>query len=370
MIPLVIALALPWLVVALVCWLGLQLVRQNGRILLRLDALEQRFLPLKSAPAPAPGNPLGPAMPTGLAPGSEAPQFELSGLEGASHSLAAWRGRPVLIIFFNPGCGFCTDLAPALAELPMDGAGGRPFPVILTAGGAAANRGWTEAAGIRCPVLLDDGALTAAAYDAQGTPMGYLVDAEGRIAAPIAIGAEALLALAEPGAPTAGDCERATPVGGAAVRGTRTLADSRIKRDGLSIGTEAPDFTLPSLDGGELALDSYRGRRVLLVFSDPHCPPCQELAPRLEQAHRQIRDLQVLMVSRGAAEENRAKAAQHGLTFPIVLQRKWEISKRYAMFATPIAYLIDSDGVIASDVAVGPESILSLVESAPQAIAA
>jgi hypothetical protein len=53
-----------------------------------------------------------------------------------------------------------------------------------------------------------------------------------------------------------------------------------------------------------------------------------------------------------------------------VLQRKWEISKRYAMFATPIAYLIDSDGVIASDVAVGPESILSLVESAPQAIAA
>jgi hypothetical protein len=47
---------------------------------------------------------------------------------------------------------------------------------------------------------------------------------------------------------------------------------------------------------------------------------------------------------------------------PIVLQRRWEISKWYGMFATPIAYLIGKDGTLAQDVAVGGEAILRLAE--------
>jgi hypothetical protein len=51
----------------------------------------------------------------------------------------------------------------------------------------------------------------------------------------------------------------------------------------------------------------------------------------------------------------------------IVLQQQWEISRRYAMFATPIAYLIDEQGVISHDVAVGTDAILTLIAStAPQ----
>src|SRR6266516_1302283 len=50
--------------------------------------------------------------------------------------------------------------------------------------------------------------------------------------------------------------------------GNRSLARSKIKRDGLKAGTPAPDFRLPRLDGGELSLAALRGRRVLLVFSD------------------------------------------------------------------------------------------------------
>src|SRR4030095_14712 len=103
-----------------------------------------------------------------------------------------------------------------------------------------------------------------------------------------------------------------------------------------------------------------RGQRVLLVFSDPHCVPCQSLAPELERVSRRARDLKVLMISRGDSDENRSKAAAHGLTFPIVLQRHWEISRAYGMFATPIAYLIDADGTIAADVAAGAGPIVDL----------
>jgi len=140
----------------------------------------------------------------------------------------------------------------------------------------------------------------------------------------------------------------------------RSLARSRIKRDGLKAGTSAPSFRLPRLDGGELSLEELRGKRVLLVFSDPHCGPCQVLAPKLEQFHRERSEISVVMISRGEPKENRTKVKEHGLTFPVVMQQRWEISRRYAMFATPIAYLIDEGGVITCDVAVGTDSILSL----------
>ena len=70
------------------------------------------------------------------------------------------------------------------------------------------------------------------------------------------------------------------------------------------------------------------------------------------------------MLSRGEPKENRAKVKEHGLTFPVVLQQQWEISRRYAMFATPVAYLINERGVITADVAVGVEPILSLLLNA------
>jgi thiol-disulfide isomerase/thioredoxin len=99
----------------------------------------------------------------------------------------------------------------------------------------------------------------------------------------------------------------------------------------------------------------------LLLFSAPDCGPCNALTPTLERLHRAHPEIEVLMVSRGDEATVRAKAAQDGLSFPVVLQREWEISRLYAMFATPIAYLIDEKGVIASEVAVGEEAILRLV---------
>ncbi len=138
-----------------------------------------------------------------------------------------------------------------------------------------------------------------------------------------------------------------------------SLARSRLNRNGLKAGTTAPDFRLPRIDGAELSLSDLRGQCVLLVFSDPNCGPCDELAPQLEKIHQERREFQVLMVSRRDAEATRAKAAKLGLTFSIVMQDQWEISLKYAMFATPIGYLIDEQGTILRDVAVGVVPILA-----------
>jgi peroxiredoxin len=131
-------------------------------------------------------------------------------------------------------------------------------------------------------------------------------------------------------------------------------------------GAIAPSFRLPRLDGGDLALEEYRGRRVLLVFSDPECKPCRGLMPRLEQLHRRSAMPAVIMVSRGEIDANQAMVAEFGLTFPIVLQPGWVTSREYGMVAAPIGYLIDARGAFEQARAVGTDAIMALAESAVQ----
>ncbi len=142
------------------------------------------------------------------------------------------------------------------------------------------------------------------------------------------------------------------------------IRDTTLKRDGLAPGTKAPNFHLPDLNGVHHSLREFRGKRLMLVFSDPECGPCQALAPSLQAVHerRQGYDLMVLMVSRGDQSANRQKAEEKGLTFPILLQKRWEVSRQYAMFATPIGYLINERGVLSSGVAIGSDAILGLVD--------
>jgi peroxiredoxin len=300
--------------------------------------------------------------------GSPAPAFELPDLNGRRRKLADFRGQNLLLIFFNPRCGFCTRMAPHLAVLPADGTGGAPVPLLVTTGDLEENRTLTAQHGIQAPVLLQEGMEVGSQYHCGRTPMGYRIDRQGKIASELAIGAQALLALAGDArrqAPDVSSDGRPTPSladsGHGALGSKRGVEESKIQRDGLSAGTPAPDFRLPLLHGGELSLSEYRGRNVLLVFSDPSCGPCEQLMPQLERQYRARRGVQVLMVSRGEVEANRAKAAQHGLTFPIVLQKQWEISREYGKFATPIGYLIDEEGIIAKEVAIGVEPILSLL---------
>jgi peroxiredoxin len=92
-----------------------------------------------------------------------------------------------------------------------------------------------------------------------------------------------------------------------------------------------------------------------------HYSRVNALAPPLEALSRETPAVHVLLVGRGDMEANRAKAAEHGLTFPVVLQRQWRVLRQYAMFATPVGYLIDAAGVIAAEVAVGVEPTLSVL---------
>jgi peroxiredoxin len=142
----------------------------------------------------------------------------------------------------------------------------------------------------------------------------------------------------------------------------RGLKHSRLNRGGLPAGTAAPDFELPDLEGKHRSLGDFLGKRILLVFAAPDCAPCDELAPDLVDIHDQkSAPLQIVMIVRGDLEENRAKASMHGFRFPVLVQKGWQVSKRYARFATPVAYIVDERGDLATGIAAGLPAIRRLI---------
>ena len=122
---------------------------------------------------------------------------------------------------------------------------------------------------------------------------------------------------------------------------------SRIGRGGLKPGKTAPDFTLPSAAGGEVSLHDFAGRRVFLVFTQSGCKPCHRVIPELNRLQRGG-EVQVLVVNNGEPEATRQWAAEARASFPVLAQQQFSVSKRYEMYATPFAFLIDERGVIAS----------------------
>jgi thiol-disulfide isomerase/thioredoxin len=134
-----------------------------------------------------------PAVPAwGPAIGAPAPELELPDLDGIMVSSAELHGARTMLLFWNPGCGFCQGMLPDLKAWEADPPPRAPRLVLISSGSVDENR----ALGLRSPVLIDQGGQTMAAYGASGTPMAVVVDAEWRIASDLAGGAPACLALA------------------------------------------------------------------------------------------------------------------------------------------------------------------------------
>jgi peroxiredoxin len=328
-------------------WLAFyQILKQQGRILLRLDSLEQQH---QSVP---------PTPPRGLEIGTQFPEFELRDLKGKQVALSDYAGKQILLFHWSPKCGFCDLVAPDLARVQSRLERQNIQILLLAYDDAEENRKLAKEHGLTCPILLYKDDVMPEPLQHEGTPSAYLLDSEGRVAHSIAVGSDEITKLLNE--ILAPEPEPAHRLGG------RPLSESKIIRDGLKAGTPAPGFTLPDIHGGLVSLEDFRGRDVLLVFSDPNCGPCDELAPKLARFYRSHSSDSpaVVLVGRGDLEENRRKARQHGIEFPVILQDKWKLSKEYGIFATPVAFLIDANGLIAQDVAIGPHAILNLAQQA------
>jgi thiol-disulfide isomerase/thioredoxin len=266
--------------------------------------------------------------------GQRAPALKLPDLAGRTISLAGLRGRKTLVLFWDPGCGFCQQMLDDLKAWEANPPQDAPKLLVVSTGSAEENR----AMGLRSPVLLDQGFSAGMAFGANGTPSAILVDGKGKIASELAVGAPAVLALAglQPGSTQ---------------QSTGSVAVAKL-------GEPAPALRLPDLTGKTVDLSDFRGRNTLVLFWNPGCGFCQQMLDDLKawEANPPQDAPKLLVVSTGSAEENRAM----GLRSPVLLDHGITSGSAFGANGTPMAVLVDAAGKIASEVAAGAPAVLSL----------
>ena len=114
-------------------------------------------------------------------------------------------------------------------------------------------------------------------------------------------------------------------------------------------GESAFDFTLADLDGNEIRLSDYQGRRVMLNFWATWCGPCRIEIPHMVALYDEIgeQDFAILAINlRENPQKVRDFAEQQNMRFPVLLDPKGSIGGSYFVRAIPTSIFVDEDGVI------------------------
>lgn len=341
---------------------GVVLLLRVGRTLI---PLLQRVQELETTLADQ-GKKARAAMPPPAIVPLRAPAFHLPDLSGTPRTLDALlaRGRPVLLLFFDPECGPCTALLPTAGRWQREYA--RTLTVaVISRGTPAANRTVTRQSGIEL-ILLQHDREVAAAYQAQGTPCAVLIHADGMMRSGPACGAEQIRALvAQTVRPSGSPLPAASgrepgrrlpiraPQAGSVPSGVPSEAGT------FRPGDLAPTFTLPDLDGQPVSLHDFRREPVLLLFWNPGCSFCTHMLPDLQRWELSQDIPRLLVISTGSIEQNR----ELGLHAPVLLDPGPTVGPALGIHGTPMDVLLDEQGHIASDVAAGAAAIFALARS-------
>ena len=330
-------------------WFILHLLRQNGRILVRLQALEANLGVVSS------GNPSrnGSQPRAGLPVGSAAPAFSLKDLRGEEVTLDNLRaaGKPVVLIFTSPGCDACTELLPEIALWQDKHADKLTISLI---GDRSIEVNHAETAEHRLQhVLVEEDREVADSYDVEATPSAVLITLGGAVASPLAEGPDAVETLI---------AEAIKVRAQLPILDSNTAHTTQETRPAvLEVGDPAPELRRPDLMGREVSLADLRGSKTLVLFWSPQCSFCQQMLPDLKQleANPPAGTPQILVVSDGTEEDN----LRMGLRAPVLLDNEYIVEDAFGAEGTPSAVLLDEEGRIASKMTVGAEEVFELARA-------
>lgn len=127
-----------------------------------------------------------------------------------------------------------------------------------------------------------------------------------------------------------------------------------LKSENIEVGTPAPDFNLPSVDGKEYGLDSFKDAKALVVmFICNHCPYVQAIEERILELHRDYRAKGVQLVGICSNDPTdypddrpdkllkRWREKEYG--FPYLIDETQQVAKDYGAVCTPDIYVFDQN---------------------------
>jgi peroxiredoxin len=122
----------------------------------------------------------------------------------------------------------------------------------------------------------------------------------------------------------------------------------------LPLGTKAPDFSLPNIDGRTVSLASLAGSPALLViFMCNHCPYVKHVAPELARLARDYQTKGVAVVGinsndvskhpSDSPEQMVHESEMRGYTFPYLYDETQAVARAYKAACTPDFFVFDKN---------------------------
>lgn len=149
-----------------------------------------------------------------------------------------------------------------------------------------------------------------------------------------------------------------TPASGSSGATPTNAAEPVIAADAKAeVGKPAPDFTLKDVDGKDVKLSSFKGKKVVLEWFNPGCPfvkAAHSKGSLKEAAKKQTANGVVwLAINSGApgkqgagADANKAAAKTWSMDHPILLDESGAVGKAYGATNTPHMMVIDDKGTL------------------------
>ncbi|MBR5138726.1 MAG: TlpA family protein disulfide reductase [Alistipes sp.] len=141
----------------------------------------------------------------------------------------------------------------------------------------------------------------------------------------------------------------------------------------INQGDKAPDFTVEMVNGEQITLSKLKGKVVLINFWATWCPPCRQELTHVQKEiidHFKGQDFVFLPISRGEKKDVvMAFREKQGYTFPMGLDPKQEIYKKYASNYIPRNFVVDKNGkVIYVSVGFEPAEFATMIKTIEAAL--
>lgn len=119
---------------------------------------------------------------------------------------------------------------------------------------------------------------------------------------------------------------------------------------GPSLPRAADDFLLPDTSGQAVRLSQLKGKVVFLNVWTTWCPPCRKEMPTMQALYRQLHseDFVMLAVSQDVDGQNTVASylKEGGYTFPVLIDVRGEVGKKYGVTGYPETFLINRQGMV------------------------
>ncbi|MDG1838946.1 MAG: TlpA disulfide reductase family protein [Phycisphaerales bacterium] len=131
-----------------------------------------------------------------------------------------------------------------------------------------------------------------------------------------------------------------------------------VERVYVGVGDQAPDFVLPMIGGGEVSLESLRGKIVLLDFWATWCVPCRAGLPDIDKIYQatgrnaaDVRVFGVNVMEGNSSEERRMAVVEKFWTgepvfFPTLVALTNELTRAWGIGGIPTTVIIGPDGTV------------------------